>query len=253
MALTHVCRDWREIFISRSSLWTFFDCTSVEKTRVYLERSKTSLAIWLGEEDSDPFLNDAFLLTVPHLRQFKSLFLSVPSNEPLQVARHLGGPAPLLEELRLANNSSSTIPIIGQAMFGGNSPALRGIRLSGVVSNLVGTNISNLRVFHLRRVPSLVISVAGLLDLFERAPLLRRIQLENAFPVSSNAPPGRMVALTHLKYLIIHAQPAHAILLNHLTTPIGASLKQVFGFNNDPSSILTHLPKPSTISITFPT
>ena len=38
VALTHVCRGWREQFVSRSSLWTSLDCTNVEKTRVYLKR-----------------------------------------------------------------------------------------------------------------------------------------------------------------------------------------------------------------------
>ncbi|KAF9645561.1 hypothetical protein BDM02DRAFT_3079455, partial [Thelephora ganbajun] len=42
IALTHVCRAWREIFTSRSSLWTDFHCMDAEKTRVYLERSKSS-------------------------------------------------------------------------------------------------------------------------------------------------------------------------------------------------------------------
>ena len=42
IALTHVCRTWRENFISRSSLWIDFDCTGIDKTHVYLERSKSS-------------------------------------------------------------------------------------------------------------------------------------------------------------------------------------------------------------------
>jgi len=42
ITLTHVCRGWRELFVSRPSLWTRLDCRSIEKTRVYIERSKTS-------------------------------------------------------------------------------------------------------------------------------------------------------------------------------------------------------------------
>ena len=61
VALTHVCRGWREQFISRPSLWTSLDCTNVEKTRAYLDRSKASpLDIWLDEEEPPRFLNDAF-------------------------------------------------------------------------------------------------------------------------------------------------------------------------------------------------
>jgi len=55
VTLTHVCHGWRELFISRSSLWTSLDCTSVERTRVYLERSRTSpLEIRLTEKDRAP-------------------------------------------------------------------------------------------------------------------------------------------------------------------------------------------------------
>ncbi|KAF9789163.1 hypothetical protein BJ322DRAFT_992374, partial [Thelephora terrestris] len=42
IALTHVCRTWREVFTSRSSLWTHLDCKYPEQTRAYLERSKSS-------------------------------------------------------------------------------------------------------------------------------------------------------------------------------------------------------------------
>ena len=34
IALTHVCHAWREVFVSRSSLWADFDCLDEEKTPV---------------------------------------------------------------------------------------------------------------------------------------------------------------------------------------------------------------------------
>ena len=42
ITLTHVCRTWREVFVSRPSLWTDFDCLDEEKTRTYIECSKFS-------------------------------------------------------------------------------------------------------------------------------------------------------------------------------------------------------------------
>jgi len=67
VALTHVCRG----------SWTCLGCASVEKTRVYLERSKTfPLEIWLGGEDRPPVLNDVFLSPNRH----KTLTLSGSSN-----------------------------------------------------------------------------------------------------------------------------------------------------------------------------
>ena len=53
------------MFTSRSSLWTNFDCEDVEKTRVYLERSKSSpIKVWL-DRDYVLFLHDPFLQIVP--------------------------------------------------------------------------------------------------------------------------------------------------------------------------------------------
>ncbi|KAF9789214.1 hypothetical protein BJ322DRAFT_987910, partial [Thelephora terrestris] len=42
IVLTHVCRAWREIFISRPSLWTDLCWKGAEKARTYIERSKSS-------------------------------------------------------------------------------------------------------------------------------------------------------------------------------------------------------------------
>ena len=42
IALTHVCRSWRGIFISRASLWTFLDCADLDKTNAYIQRSRGS-------------------------------------------------------------------------------------------------------------------------------------------------------------------------------------------------------------------
>ena len=61
--LTHVYYRWRKILISCPSLWTCSDCKNVDKTCVYLKRSKASaLKIRLGE-----YLEEAFHLTIPYL------------------------------------------------------------------------------------------------------------------------------------------------------------------------------------------
>ena len=243
VALTHVCRGRREQFVSRSSLWTSLDCTNVEKTRVYLKRSKASpLEVRLGEEECAHFLEDAFLLTVPHLGRLKGLSLSGSSNNLIQLVKHFGSPAPLLEKLKL-NFTYIKTPVIQDTIFDGNFSSLRELRLSGVTANLDWTNFPNLVTFDLRHVPSNKMSVTRLLNFFERAAFLRKIYLHDAFPKSSDAPPGRAVSLPHLKYLNIVAQPAHTILLNHLLIPTGTSLNLEFDFNDNKPPISTYLPK----------
>ena len=243
ITLTHVCRGWRERFTITScpSLWTLLDCTSLEQTRVYLERSKNSpLEICLREEKNTTFLNEAFLLVVPHLGRSQSLTLSGSSDDLLELTKHFGSPTPLLEKLNL-NFTRPENPIV-EDTFNGNL-SLRELRLSGVTANLTWGNLSKLKTFDLRRVPSDKVSVTQLLNFFERAPLLRKIRLEDAFPISSDAPPGRMVSLPHLKFLTIVALPVHTILLNHLSIPVGAALSQEFNFDDDKSPIPIYLSK----------
>ena len=102
-------------------------------------------------------------------------------------------------------------------------------------------DLSNLKTFDRRRVPSDRVSVTQLLNFFERAPLLRKIRPEGAFPISPDTPPGRVVSLPNPEFITIAAQPTHAILLNHLPTPVGASLSQDFDFNDDKSPIPIYL------------
>ena len=240
ITLTHVCRGWREILTCHPPLWTVLDCADINKTRSYLERSKTCpLEISLEEG----FLNDAFLLTVPHLHRLGALTLSWSSDSLFELTKHLGSPAPFLKKLKLVFTNTRN-PVIKDAIFNGDLSSLHELRLSGVIANLAWRNMANLRTFDLRRVPSNNISVTQLLDFFECAPLLRKVILRQALPSSSNAPPRRVASLPNLKFLILAAQPAHTILLNHLLIPAGASVCQEFNFSDsERSPIPPHIPK----------
>ena len=241
ITLTHVCRGWREIFTSHASLWTDLDCAVVDQTRVYLERSKTSpLDIHLNEGD---FLNDAFLLTVPHLYRLGSLSLSGSPNDLLRLIHHLGCRSPLLKTLSLIVADDYVDLTLQDSIFGGDLSSLHTLHLDGVITNLAWENMSNLRTFRLCYIPDDDISVTQLLDFFERAPLLHETRLECAFPDSSDAPLGRVVPLPNLKHLVIIALHTLHTVLNHLLTPTGASISQAFSVIDTQSPIHLHLPK----------
>ena len=104
---THVCRRWREIFVSRPSLWTRLDCKNVEKTKVYIERSKYSLLeIHIDGHGITDFCENAFFLAVPHIGRLKTLSASSwrpqikPAFLPVLV-KHLSCPVPLLKTLKV--------------------------------------------------------------------------------------------------------------------------------------------------------
>ena len=240
LTLTHVCHSWREIFISHASLWTNLDCPVVDKTRVYLERSKTSLLRICLEEQ---WLNDAFLLTVPHIGRFESFSLSGPLIDIIEPIEHLKSPSPLLKALSLAVTDEDGV-YLPNTIFGGGLPSLYKLHFVGIVPDLDKFgNMPNLRTLSLSNVPPDLISVTELLDFFECAPLLREILLEYAFPKSSNAPLGRIVPLPNLKHFTISAPPPHTILMNHLLILTGASINQKVTFHDTGSPISSLIPK----------
>ncbi|KAF9643103.1 hypothetical protein BDM02DRAFT_3077510, partial [Thelephora ganbajun] len=100
ITLTHVCRTWREVFTSCSSLWTDFNCMNAEKTRVYLERSKSSpINLRIRREDG-LFPRDPLFQVVPHaIDRLESLFISTNPDYLQEITDHLSHPAPVLKEL----------------------------------------------------------------------------------------------------------------------------------------------------------
>ena len=58
--------------------------------------------------------------------------------------------------------------------------------------------------------------------------------------------PQRTVFLPHLNDLVVLADQAHSIVLNHLRIPMGASISQYFNFGGTKSSLVEYLPEAST-------
>jgi hypothetical protein len=233
IALTHVCRGWREIFTSRSSLWTHLDCKNAEKTRVYIEHSGSlPLKISLTHSRYISRYNDALLLAVPHTNRLGSLTIHVPSDILPSLFDYFPFPAPLLEELEVLLKAGSTRPgsVIPSTIFPDHLSPLRKLSLAGVVTDLPWRNLSNLRVFEFRHFPEIVdpLFMTQLLDFFESAPLLRKITLRDSIPTSSTIPPGRMIPLVNLEELIIGDLPVHSTFLDHLSIPTGTSLRLYF-------------------------
>ena len=244
ITLTHVCRSWRNAFISRSSLWTRLDFTNVDKTRTYLRRSKSSpLELYLERNKSSTYLNNAFFLAAPHIHRLKSL--TIHGDVLPDAIRHFYCHAPRLEKLDI-NLSCLRAPAFDSALFKGDLSSLRELSLVGVVRSLPWNGLANLTTFKLKSsIPGLC-SVTRLLNFFECAPLPHTITLVDSTPTSSNAPAGRIVSLPRLNALYIIARPPHSILLNHLRIPTGASLVLRLSFSGGKSPLQYHLPETST-------
>lgn len=245
ITLTHVCGRWRDIFIADSPLWTHLDCTSVEKTSVFIERSKSSpLKVSLGRRDKvSQFKTEAFRLVIPHISRINSLRIIGGQSFSPYLARHLFVPLPLLRDLKIDLDSDSAITL-DDKLFNGDPSSLRTLSLSGVVPPSPWWNLSKLNTFVLRSFPGSEISITQLLDFFANSPLLGKVELRY-LPDSSNAPPGRVLSLPRLESLtIVTDQTSPSALLNHLSIPTGASLHLEFDSAVE-DSLRKFLPKTS--------
>ena len=240
VSLTHVCHGWREIFTSRSSLWTRLDCKELNKTHAYIRRSRPlPLEVSVvrsnrGLRSATPwnhtsYSNDAFLALAPHTNRFASLVIYVLSRVlPDDLLGHFTFPAPLLKELRivLSRDTPGYNVNIPSTIFAEHLSPLRNLSLSGVATHLPWRNLSNLTTFRFRHPPNPMhpLFMTQLLDFFESTPLIRKIVLCNSIPDSSTVLPGRVVPLINLKNLTVDPLPVHSPFLNHLSIPTGASL-----------------------------
>jgi len=244
ITMTHVCRGWRELLIARPSLWVRLDCTNTDETRVYIERSKSApLELSLYDPVDAGYLEEAFLLVVPHIGRLKSLSLDGGGDNFLQgLTPYFSRPIPLLNELIIDVNWELS-PVISNELFNGNLSSLCSLSLSGVTTHLPWRNLLNLTTFKLSHTPEEKTSITQLLDFLKDAHHLRDIEFTYSTPSSSDASPGRVLSLPHLEKLNIKVDRVHSILLNHLSIPAGALLALTSGFTDDEALVAEFLPK----------
>jgi len=220
-----VCRSWRQVFTSRSSLWTDLDCTDADKTRVYLERSKSSpinLSLYRDGDLSpcDPFFQIGIDAIVGRLRSLS--IQGMPSN--LQdITACLSRPATLLQDMSIGGNRWCGLddnPVLASELFNGDLSSLHKLHLHFICTELPWKNMANLTSFALAFVSP--ISMRLLLDFFESAPNLHEVGLYSTSLISA-AQNGRLVSLACLKRMYIDGVPQSA-LLDHLLIPPGACL-----------------------------
>ena len=218
-----MCRAWRDLFISRTSLWTDLDCVHTDKTLAYLERSKSSpinLSLYRDDDLSpcDPF----FRIDPNAIGRLKSLSVQGTSWNLEDIVAHLSHPSPLLEAMSVDGSCESEAgerPALTPTLLNGDLSSLRKLHLEHVYTELPWRSMVNLTTFALLDAQ---VSIRQLLDFFESAPHLREIELQDTFTISG-AQNGRLVSLVCLKRMAIHGGPI-SDLLDHLLIPVGARL-----------------------------
>ena len=244
-----MCQTWREIFTSRPTLWTDLDCTNIDKTLVYLDRSRSSpINVQLDKYQAlSPY--DPFLQVIPHvIPRLKSVTIyGVPENLQ-EITAQLYAPAPLLETLTIYIDCECPPqhgPAITTPLFNGDLSSLRELRLQCVSTELPWRNMVNLTSFTLGYTKPGDSSVRHLLDFFASAPRLRKIRLSFATPTFGTQR-GRLVSLPHLRRMSIFGSGPPSLLIDHLLIPAGAKLTTEVD-----SSGSLHLPKSLEFLETF--
>ena len=242
IALTHVCRAWREMFISRSSLWTDFHCVDADKTRVYLERSKSSLiTLLLDRDEYQPPYGPCLQIISRDIGRLKSLVIQGTQENLQDIATYLSHPTPLLEDVEI-NGHSQDYPTLTTAFFDGDLSFLRKLSLRRVHTQLPWRNMANLTSFTLSYPEECEVSIGQLLDFLESAPSLLEVRLYRATPTSS-AQNGRVVSLSCLKKIVIKGDEPFSLFLDHLLIPVGTKMSLEFGFGALEVRIEDYLPR----------
>ena len=227
VALTHVCRAWRDVFISRSSLWTDLGCADEGKIRIYLERSG-SLPVNLSLDADDQLSSHhPFSKIIPHaIGRLGSLTIQGTPGNLQDITAHLSRPAPLLKKLWICGGYYNTHvnPVLTPALFDGGLSSLRTLRLAFVNTGLPWRSMVDLTSFSLLHPSPGEISVKQFLDFFESAPRLRKVRLESPTP-ASGAQGERLVSLAYLEKMEITGDGSAPLLLDHLLIPVGAHVK----------------------------
>ena len=227
IALTHVCQAWREVYTSRSSLWTDLDCEDEDQAHIYLERSKSlPVNLSLYTDDRLPSYHPFFKI-IPHaIGRLGSLTIDVKRKHLQDITAHLSHPAPLLEKLSICGGSdydSQHDPVLTFALFNGDLSSLRKLRLTRVRIELPRRNMVNLTSFKLSYMLRGEVTVRQLLDFFENTPRLRKVSLYAVTP-APGAQDERLVPLVCLEAMKIYGGGPASLFLDHLLIPAGARL-----------------------------
>jgi len=215
ITLTHVCQAWREIFASCPSLWTNLSCVDLDKTRVYLERSRSS-PIGLSLHSHRISLSNPFFEFISHVAgRLKSLDIKGGSKHLQAISTYLACPTPLLEELSIRG------PVLPSTLLNGDLSPLHRLHLEDACTELPWRKMVNLTSFTLFHASP--ISASQFLDFFEGAPHLREVNIYSTTKITG-VRNGRLVPMACLRWMECGGYfDSHQF--DHQLIPVGARLK----------------------------
>ena len=219
--MTHVCRSWRNLLLSISSLWTQIDfsVSTDQQIEYFLRRSGNQpldICHYLTDlDDVEPFLS----ITLHNLFRLRRLSITTCIPRFGRLLGSFSSPAPELEHLEIIHDPNITVMRTKfPRNFGGRMPKLTSLSLHYIPIDLHDFNFPILTrlIFE----TEVIISVQDLTSFFGRCPSLEFIHICLPYPPQPHTPPPRRrVCLAALQEIILDQTACAIDLFDHLILP----------------------------------
>ncbi len=247
IAITHVCRHWRQVALSDPTLWrTIVFDLGTEWAEEMLARSKATLISYCRDLSFRPRVSrgrsvDDELTLRKHLSHIQRLVLSGHPDTLAPAVRALTTPAPYLESLELYRDASLlhgfciTLPY---DLFAHKAPNLRHVTLVGCAVPWDSPCFRDLTLIDIRIPPPspsmspapaaqtdlpLIPTLDRLLSILEAAPSLQELSLANCLPRPDST--SHIVPLRHMNKLSLKGSLSETVaILERVSLPGSASL-----------------------------
>lgn len=229
IAITYVCRHWRNAALNDSSLWTRPPLRYSEWTAVMLERSRMA-GLRMFFDDRFPFRKHAHSALVAHIWRTIELTIKWAGDRPELDKLFKGlrtAAAPMLRRLEIEGTLYSNFPprLPANTLLGATK--LRHLSLTAVDLNWRSHLLSSLTTLSIRRGPNGAgPTPAEFLDILERMPDLKSLCLHQGLPTHDNLvdftnTKRERVSLPVLESLSIHSDATECeFFWNNITTTI---------------------------------
>ena len=201
MAMSQVCRFWRETLISNPESWSFVSSEYMDLVPLFLERSGSyPLEVELSTDTSSSYTIGHIMLHVGRLATLRCRLeeANVGSLQTLSLFDH----SPNLHTLsiRIARAPIVSPQVIEMALVSGDMPTLRTLELLPFPVTPQFVQFKHLTNLHLNVIYS---TLTRVLDLLAANPSLEKVRLLGNFEDSEDARAIRSVLLGRLKSLTV--------------------------------------------------
>ncbi|KAG8738304.1 hypothetical protein FRC10_007008 [Ceratobasidium sp. 414] len=240
LTLTAVCKHWRDTSVGVARLWSTIYPSRSKLVPLQIDRSREAgfdviLTAKQGGGHASRFPATPDKCSIPywpkplttHLRQ---LIVQLDERQMRQWAATLcSATAPHLETLCISVTRHANV-IHTEPLFGGVTPRLRSLTLSGFVIPWGSPIFTDLQDLTLRQHKTIYRpTIPEFLNLLGRSPHLRRLALELSGPQAPSAEfehGAKNIVLSNLAHVVLHDIPPHvvALLVQHTSFPSSTQL-----------------------------